>query len=357
MHLFGTHYKATAWMFLGVCVFAVADHLAGLTLLADVAAVLLAVFVVIEFRAAPRAHQVIGVILIAAGLAAGAWVGAFEQTVFTGFRRSMQFLVLWGAVLWLRMPPERSPSFQVMRDFVGGQPQGRRYMILALAGNFVGGTLNLAGVSLLSGLLTTTDDPTTRRRLTQALVRGFLAASCWSPFYVAVAVILVVIPGVDWIEVAPAGLLMALGLIGLSWTTDRIQRGTPSPTARPHRRHRAWACLTWFRLSTIAACLFALVLVGTELLGVSVPIVLGLIAPPFALAWTYAHATPGDFLPLAREMGHRVMEAFPTLRGESLVFLSANIFGAGIAAALPPETVARGVEAMALPIDARIMSC
>ena len=354
MHLFGTHYKATAWMFLGVCVFAVADHLTGLTLLADVAAILLAVFVVIEFRAAPRAHKYIGAILIAAGLAAGAWAGAFEHTVFTGFRRSMQFLVLWGAVLWLRMPPERSPSFQVMRDFVGGQPQGRRYMILALAGNFVGGTLNLAGVSLLSGLLTTTDDPTTRRRLTQALVRGFLAASCWSPFYVAVAVILVVIPGVDWIEVAPAGLLMALGLIGLSWTTDRIRRGKPSPSAALTEAPRM-GLLTWLRLSTIAVCLFALVLIGTELLGVSVPIVLGLIAPPFALAWTYAHATPGDFVPLAREMGHRVMEAFPTLRGESLVFLSANIFGAGIAAALPPETVARGVEAMALPIDARII--
>ena len=282
MHLFGTHYKATAWMFLGVCVFAVADNLTGLTLLADVAAVLLAVFVVIEFRAAPRAHKYIGVILIAAGLAAGAWVGAFEQTVFTGFRRSMQFLVLWGAVLWLRMPPERSPSFQVMRDFVGGQPQGRRYMILALAGNFVGGTLNLAGVSLMSGLLTASDDPTTRRRLTQALMRGFLAASCWSPFYVAVAVILVVIPGVEWIEVAPTGLLMALGLIGLSWTADRIRRGNPAAAAARAEAPRM-GLLTWIRLSVIAACLFALVLGGTELLGVSVPIVLGVIAPPFAL--------------------------------------------------------------------------
>ena len=346
-------FSSTAWVFLGVCVAAIADHLTGFDPFAYVAASLLLVFVIVEFRAAPRPHQVVGIILIVAGIAAGASVDALGETLFVGFRRSMQFLVLWAAVLWLRMPPERSPSFDAMRAFVGGQPPGRRYLILALAGNFVGGTLNLAGVSLMSGLLTSTADPATRRRLTQALMRGFLAASCWSPFYVAVAVILVVIPGVRWIEVAPAGLAMAMGLIGFAWTLDRVTRGAapPPPAAAAPRLNG----LTWARLAFIATTLFASVLGGTEALAVSVPIALGLIGPPFALAWTFAHTGSESFLPLARKMGCRVMEAFPTLRGEALIFLSANIFGTGIAAALPPETVGRIIESLAIPIDLRII--
>lgn len=344
----------TAWLFLVLCLAAVADNLTGWVPFAYAAAACLLAFVAIEFRAAPRPHQIVGAVLIVAGLAAGAYVGALGETAFVGFRRAMQFLVLWAAVLWLRMPPERSPSFRAMRAFVGGQPPGRRYLILALAGNFVGGTLNLAGVSLLSGLITAATDPATRRRLTQALMRGFLAASCWSPFYVAVAVILVVIP-VRWVTVAPIGMVMSLTLIGYAWTLDRLTRSAVPPAAAAPEPAPRLDAVNALRLAFIAVALFASVLGGTEALGVSVPITLGLVGPPFAIVWTFVHAEAGSFRPLVGEMARRVMESFPTLRGEALIFLGATIFGTGIAAALPPEAVGRAIETLAIPVDALIV--
>ncbi|MFP3386905.1 hypothetical protein R0J92_26025, partial [Tritonibacter sp. SIMBA_163] len=78
---------------------------------------------------------------------------------------------------------------------------------------------------LVASLLDPEMRPRLRRRLTLAVVRGFSGAVMWSPFFVGMGVILTVVPGVSWLQLAPAGLVIGSGLVLGAWALDRATRG------------------------------------------------------------------------------------------------------------------------------------
>jgi hypothetical protein len=341
----------SSWLYLLVYLLAIADALSPIPFAREAAVVGLVLFMAVEFAAAQRAQQAVGVALSAIGLAVAGAVGAFEAVLMKGLAHTLPFIVLFGAVTWLQAPASESPTLKAARDTVLSQPPGWRYLMLALAAHGLGAAFNLAGMSLLSTMVSQQKDPTTRKRLARAMSQGFGVGSCWSPLFVGAAVILSVLPSVRWVEVAPVGVAMGALFLAWSWLLDRLAYPATAASRAQHAPvpFPGWAAR---RLVVILAALFALVIGFVETFRLPLPIALGLVAPPFALLWQLARVGPATRKSaVVGELSRRAVFAFASLRGEAILFASANLFGAGINAAVAPDDAARVLQALGLPID------
>ncbi len=235
------------------------------------------------------------------------------------------------------------------------QPPGRRYAVLMLVAHILGSVLNLAGISLLSSVIREQPNANLVRRLTRAIAQGFTAASCWTPFFIAMTVVLSVVPGLRWSDLAPIGLAAAAVLVGLGWAMDRLFFWQKGDRAADTGRTAELPPFDW-RVGLIPVTLFAAVIILVEGAQLSIPIALGIIAPVYATVWVVVQSgrSTGLILPV-RDLGSRVWGSLPGLRNETFLFLAANLLGTGAAAALPPETTKAAVDALNLSPDASIV--
>ena len=347
------------WLYATAYAATVIDALHHIAALMAVAKLAVALFVVIEFRRVPLIPRLVGALLMALGLAAALMTGAGATTtavtaLWDGLGRTLPFLVLFGAVAWLQVPAGESPSLGAIRDMVVAQPPGRRFAFLGTAAHLLGMAFNLAGISLLSGMVSHQEDRRLRRRLGRAMAQGFATSTCWSPFFVGAAVILALLPAVAWLEVAPFGIALGAILVFLSWLIDRLgrPRRAAAPPAAPGAGVPARA---WRGTASVLVLLFAGTMALVEGFDFSIPIALGLVAPPLALAWRGRIAGPGRALASKGDLARQVVGAFASLRSEAVLFLGANVMGAGIAATLDPGAVAAALAASGLGSDAIVM--
>lgn len=326
-------------LYLAFSLLAIAAHVLQAERVALVAVVLLCLFLVIEYRRANGVQQIVGAVLFALGVGFAAFADRPWEAVLDGLTRSLAFMVLFFAVAWLQIPAARSPSLRAVRDAIFAQPAGRRFLYLSIGVHGLGAFLNLAGPALLSDMIARQKDAETRGRLSKALMQGFTSASAWSPFYVAVSVVLLAVPGVGWIEIAPYGLVLGAVMIACSFGLDRLtmrrrDAGRPPPAAAnlPYGTKR--------RVLAVLVSLLVLVVGLVEVAGFSIPISLGIVGPPFALIWTRLIAGP---IPpvggVERDLARRVVGGLAALRSEVIVFASANVFGVGVASWLGPDRV------------------
>jgi hypothetical protein len=348
--------STSSWLYLAIFLLTVVGSFVPVDGIKTVAMILAVAFAIREFARTPRVPRTVGAVLTVAGAGVGWYAGAPVDVVVGGIGRTLPFFVLFAAVICLQAAADRSASLSAAREYAAGQGPGRRFLLVSAACHYLGSVLNLAGVSLFSLVVVREDDPARRKRMTMALLQGFTAASFWSPFFVAVPVILGVIPGVRWIDIAFFGLLGGAVLIINGWLLEVLfrPRGAPEPVDREPVILPASAKKG---LATIFLSLFVIVVGLVEGFHLSIPIVLGLVAPPYALIWCLAgkgnRASPHAIT--ASGFVVRVFKGLPNLRGEIAIFLSANIFGAGVAAAIQPEAVARLVESLSLPADAKVL--
>ncbi len=300
---------------------------------------LIVLFLVLEFAKAPTLQRNIGSLIFATG-ALCAWLGGdLFGGLMDGLERSQIFLVMFFAVSWLREPAVTSPTLRTLRDAVIAQPAGRRYPILWLSSHMLGAVLNLAAMSLLSSMVGDQSDRQLRKRLSIALMLGFTTASTWGPFYVSVAVVLAALPGLKWIDIAPFGFGLSMILLAVGWAYDRVFLREKQPAASRHAGIPL-SLKTLGRAALLLTSLIVLVMGAHEIVGLSIPIALGVIGPPFAVVWAAVQVQgvsrwTGGALPLIR----RVFVNLPTLRNEAIAFVAASVLGIGVARALPPEVI------------------
>ncbi len=348
-----TTHRVSAALLLLVALLTVAKAVTGLEPLAAAAVVALLVFLALEFARVPRLQKRVGTALLSAGLVTAGLAAVFAdaslfEMLYGGLTRTLPFLLLFASVGWLQSPSAQSPSLLAIRESVLRQPPGRRFASVALVAHFLGVAFNLAGLSLLTPMVSRGSNPHLQKRLGRAMMQGFSAGTCWSPFYVGTAVIIASVPGVDWIKVAPTGMLLALVLLVWSWLVDRIfarpARGPATPPADAATLSRAALGNAGLILVSLFACVIALV----EGLGWSIPIALAVTAPLYALLWSFfiqrASANAGKG-PLATAKS--VLNDYPRLRGEALLFTGANLLGVGISGLLPQATIAAWVGGLA----------
>jgi len=341
-----TRISFSSWVYLVVAVLSIAVELYPLPGVERVIPVLIILFLMLEFTTAPRTQQVVAVLLCSAGLAIGMIMGSGMEVMVDGLRRSQLFLVLFAAVAWLQIPAGQSPSLNAARETVEAQPPGRRFLVLAGAAHGLGAVLNLAGISLLSSMIGKQESPAIKKRLTRGLMIGFSSGSCWSPFFVGTAVILSILPSVRWLEVAPFGMAAGILIIAGGWIFDRTfvdpgPRSAPAPPV-PLPLPARW------RLAGVLLTLFVIVIGMVEIAGLSIPIVLGLVAPPYALIWvlSFSERRPSA---AAAALVTRVVGGLAGLRSEALLFVGANMFGAGVASVVTPDMVGNALSSLAWP--------
>ncbi len=330
---------------------------AGLTGIAgpkSVAIACLVVYLGLEFRRTPGTQKLIGFSLIVAGVALGSWHTSAARVFLDGAGRSLQFLVLFGAVVCLQLPALESPSLRTVGTFVVHQPPGRRFAVLAVAAHMFGAVINLAGLQLVASVVGPERGRELKKRLGSAMIRGFTAAACWSPFYVSIPVVLAALPGLRWLDLAPFGLVLGASMIVIGWTVDRLTRSNrPARVTAPVERLPAPVLL---RVGAIFLTLVVPVITFVELVSVPIPIAIGLLGPIYAVLW---HGTgtgreegaPERFGRLRRYVSTHL----PNLRGEALLFLGANVFGVGVASAVDPQSAAQTLRGLSLGADAEIL--
>jgi hypothetical protein len=373
----------SSWLFLALVVAALLDAF-GVVYAGAAAVAFLALFIVLEIRLVAWPQLAIASVLIVAGLAAAisapgaAAIPAVAATLAKGLKAALPFLVLFAAVAWLTVPALESPSLRAARDTVASQPPGWRFATLALAAHLLGSVFNLVAVSLLAILIGHQDRPTGRasadnhksggisgartsdlaadaagrRRLARALVQGFATATAWSPLFVGTAVILAVLPEVRWISIAPYGVGLAMLLLVLAWSADRLFNPARAPLAAAVVPLPPDAAL---RLAGLVTALLVGVIGLVELSGFSIPIVLGLIGPPFAVLWR-AKRRPSAAIENVADLARKVMRGLADLRTETLMFTAANTFSSGIAAAVPAAKAGEAVAALGFGPDGLILA-
>lgn len=308
-------------------------------------------FLALEFTKAPPLQRNVGALLFGLGFVA-AWAGGdLVDGMMDGLERSQIFLVMFFAVMWLREPAVTSPSLRMLRDAVVSQPAGRRYPILWLSGHFLGSVLNLAALSLLSSMVSEQTSARLKKRLSICLMFGFTTASTWGPFYVSISVVLIAIPGLRWVDIAPLGLCLSMVLLLIGWSYDRMfLREKPAAGSVPGGT--PLTAQTIGRVALVLMLLIFMVMGAHEFADLSIPIALGIIGPPFAIAWAAVQVIgaprwSGGARPLIR----RIFTNLPELRNETIAFVAASVFGVGVSKILPPEKIGAWLQAFGIPED------
>ena len=344
----------SAWVYLAIAVLALVDAFVHLPSLIPVTAALIIAFIALEFRTIPMAQKIAGGGLILIGVLGAAGSDNGLDILIDGIARSRIFLLLFFAVSWLQFPVTQSPALQATRATIFSQPPGRRYLYMSFGVHIIGSVLNLAGLSLLASMVERQKDPLLRRRLAMALINGFGSASAWSPFFIGMIVVLVAFPSLTWRDIGPLGMILTLAIISTSWGFDRLVLRRPN-TAETAPSPVPLSRTDFRRMAGILISLIVLALSIVEVTGVSIPVTLGLIGPPFALVWYMMIGPRGTRFPLrVRALTGNVLRRFSSLRSEALVFVAANIFGVGIASIIPAGDLGQAVNAVLPWADARI---
>jgi hypothetical protein len=328
--------RISSLLFLSIAVLTVANALSHHVIFTHAAVASVVLFLILEFSRIPPTHKKVGIILLVGGGIAAAVHGTFFETIYSGLQRTLPFLLLFASVAWLQVPSSQSPSLLAVREAVLRQPPGRRFASVVSAAHFLGVSFNLAGLALLTPMVRQGIEINLQRRLGRAMIQGFAAGTCWSPFYVGTAFILTAVPGVDWVAVGLPGLAIAFILMIWSWLFDRLfSQPAVVPAETDHATEQSTlphaAILQTF---LILASLFAAVIALVEGQDLSIPIALSIVAPLFALVWAFLihHSGAGSSI---TDMAKSVLFSYPGLRGEAMLFSGANILGVAAASLIP----------------------
>lgn len=319
----------------------------------DIALACFCFFIVLEITKVARLNLIAAALLTGTGLIAGYVAGDTVGTLLKGAERTLPFLLLFGGVLCLRIPANVSPALLGFRDTVVSQPAGRRFFMATVSAHFLTIIFNLAGITLLSSLIRPGTEAGLQKRLGRALSQGLASATCWAPFFVAVVVIYSVLPTVRWSVIAPYGLALSAILLSWSWFVDRVfvRPGTPSATtAVKHPEYsQPLAGRTSINLLSIMCVLMAAFVIAIAGAGMTVPVAMAIIAPPFAFVWLRIIArNPRPDTPNIPNM-KTILGEVPGLRNEATLFCAANILAGGIGAAVAQESI--GTRALSLVGD------
>jgi hypothetical protein len=341
-------------VYLSIVFLGIANALMTVPYVAPTVAALIALFLILEVKNTAIPQVIVGMGLIVMGMVSVYVSGTDLKIIVEGFARGKTFLMVFFAVMWIRISATDSPSIRATRRMIVNQPPGRRYMYLAVGVHLLGSVLNLAGLSLLSAMVERQKDPVLRRRMVSALMIGFVSASAWSPFYVAMVVVMLAIPTLKWVDVAGWGVIMAALVIILGWLYDRVAwrklsgisaQTEPAPLSISNRA----------KVICILTSLVCVVMGTIELLNLSLPVTLAMTAPPYAVIWFTLNSENGlTQWHRVKKIVMQVLFSVPGLRNEALIFVGATVFGVGVSTLIPAADLTRWLDSFIPNVDMRI---
>lgn len=344
-----------------VMVLTLGYRLGGWPPLAVAGHVLLVAYIVTQWPRLTRLPRVI-VGVASAMLAVLPWHGdAPLAVVFDGFNQAAWFATFLAALSFLRQAAAASPLVRRCGEVIISQPPAKRYATLSGGAYLIGVLLNMAVLNLLGTMIERANTlaaagghavvrDVRARRMFSAVIRGFGTAPLGSPLSMTLAMILSLVPSVDWRVVLPLGVATTVLLLAFGWVWD--QAGAPRHlsglVAAPRTPPGGWWAILRFGALVLAVFLAAVTV--EALAGVSLPLAILLTAPAAAFLWMVAQRRRKGVLRAvvlsAARLRKGADEQFGGMRTEVCVLAAAGLMGTLIARVLSTEAFA-GVLAMA----------
>jgi hypothetical protein len=211
-----------------------------------------------------------------------------------------------------------------------------RYMAFAVTAQFFSGILGLAGANLTFVMAAPAAEKPSQVRTDTvvAVSRGFTAASCWSPVFGNMAVLLALYPTLHWIEVFPVGLGVGqLTLIVGALLYRAGNKAHPPPASTP--TPITGLLVNAFPLLISLIGFLVLILSLSRALHIVVSAAIVLMAPIVSLVFNAAMGREGHrWRDGAKGLGQSML-LFPAMASEAALFLSAGCAGSIMADAFP----------------------
>lgn len=308
------------------------------------------VYLVIAFRNIARVGWVL--LFFSFAIAVLALADGIETRIFAEAAGRVVFLsALLTAVAFLRIAATQDPAVEVAGEYLTLQPPTRRYASLGAGGHLFGVLLNLGGLGvmlevIMKGLAAhrhEMDDfvfEARKRRMVSACMRGFSSIAFWTPFGIALNLMILTIPGLEWAHLAPYGIALAGVLFLLGWLFDTVEWWRP-PSARGRAPALAGDLPGWAHWSALIVTGHVLVLGGAVVAldratEYSFQTVLITIVPIYALFWSGLRQGIGSF----RVMSRRFVTQAPGFATEMSVIASAGFIGLVALEVVPVEWIA-----------------
>ncbi|WP_147376878.1 hypothetical protein [Noviherbaspirillum saxi] len=273
-------------------------------------------------------------------LAAGIFLVPFARDPVAAVQRGVfvagLLLSLTSCVMLIARCAVQSTRIQQIGAGLRERQGSSRYLSFALTSQFFSGILGLAGANLTFVMAApAAEQPNAERTDTiVAVSRGFTAASCWSPVFGNMAVLLALYPTLHWIEVFPVG----LGVGQLTLIVGAVLFHMANKPAAAHARPPTSVSelfVTAFPLLVSLIGFLVLIMTMSKSLHIVVSAAIILLAPLVSLMFNAAMGRPGQrWGDGIRGLGQGML-LFPAMASEAALFLSAGCAGSIMADAFP----------------------
>lgn len=301
-------------------------------------------FLVLQFKLAPtgirRTSLVLGLVTAALLPVVDSPLPALERGILIGgLIASLLVTVNLLSRAALRVSQVRSIVASLFQ-----LPHNQRYIGLAVASQFFGGLLGLAGVAMMMEVAARESSSSDAEKVCSfcAISRGYAALSLWSPMYSNMSIVLALYGGVQWVTVLPYAMTISVLLIALGAVLERIAGKGPleegQPLAHPQPR-----LLSRSALAVLAAMLGFVSFMVLMSHRSGAPIAAVIIASTPVAAWLLnvsLIAGGSDRIPRATRLLGQDFISFHAMAGEVMLFLASGCAGTIMASAIPPAWTA-----------------
>ncbi|WP_417832221.1 hypothetical protein [Terasakiella sp.] len=298
--------------------------------------------------------------------------GVDRAIVEQGFSRVILFSAFMIALVFLRVAAKRSLIISRCGNFLINQKPGKRYAVLSYGSCLLGailsfGALNLMGQVIANGNTLEAAKGDSRihlirlQRMVLAMLRGFSTLPLSSPFSISMALVLSIIPALEWQSLIPLSLVFAIVLIGLGWIMD--YRAYPPPKSGAGliagQRKNFQAVLAFI---VIVLCLFGLSGGLSMYMGYGLPTSILLVSPLFGLVWFLIEGGLSGFglKSVSMQFSQNLGQELNAMSSEVAVIGGASFTGSLVAAIIPADLVqsltgSMGLEGFALAVFCALM--
>jgi hypothetical protein len=274
-------------------------------------------------------------------------VGALQRGVFI----AGMLVSLTASVLLIARCAVQSHRIQMIGGALRERQGKARMFSFSFASQFFSGILGLAGANLMFVMAAPPNEEKSAMRTAGvvSVVRGFAAASCWSPVFGNMAILLALYPTLHWAEVFPVGLAVGqITLIVGLLTMRTLPSSDAAPVDAPAAAAAAAAPATSIRdlfgmalpVMVVLLGFLGVVLLISRTLHIIISAAIIMLGPLVSLIFHAGAGTAGDRIRNGVRGLSESMRLYPALASEAMLFLSAGLAGSLMADAFPAQWVA-----------------
>lgn len=343
-------------IFLPLCIFFTSAYLLiGFPTLALISHIFLVAYIIVEWSRLNRLPRFMVISCFVAILLLPIYSVTPFQIFFVAMNSAAWFATFLGAISFLREAAAKSPLVLRCGEVIMSQSPPKRYVTLS-AGTFMIGTLlNLGVLHLLGGMVRQANtieaagglrsvQELRNRRMFTAMTRGFATTSLGSPMTMTLALILLLVPSVEWQVVVPLGMVAMILMHLVGWLLDR-QSSQPLLAAKITLKSPVpGAGLVLIKFIALGFAIFVAAISVEFLLSISLTLAIVLVSPLSAFVWIIVQnrreGLSDSIVSSANRIWYGAGEQFSNLRTEIVVLGASGLLGILMANLLPATAFA-----------------